>query len=151
MIIGNLHQLEAEKARLPEVIYSLLLKVQELNFKELAPGRYELGDGHYMNIDEAKTEPIEARKYESHRLYADIQLSIIGQEYVGYAPLCEMGEPTEVYDERDLYFYGVKEEGLLIPLVEDRFVVLYPEDAHRPLIARGAAGAVKKAIIKVRL
>jgi YhcH/YjgK/YiaL family protein len=53
------------------------------------------------------------------------------------------------YDaDKDVMF--LEGEGVLVPVLPGRFVVLMPQDAHMPGIARGAAGRVKKLVIKVR-
>ncbi len=148
MIIGNINQLGVERRWLHNGIYKLIKQALTMNLETLPAGRYELGNGHYMNVDEVETEPIEQRRYEAHQDYADIQIVIMGRECIGYAPLALMERMVEANPEKDVYFYEYSGQGMMIPMQRGTFAVFYPADAHRPLIAEHAPGKVKKVIIK---
>ncbi len=150
MFVGNLKQWSTEKKRLPynvqEAIDLALLKAP---WHTLEPGRHELGRGHYMNVDVVTTEHCEHRKYEAHCRYTDVQIVLFGSEYIDYLPLESAGEPVEDYIvEKDIAFYLSDAPYTRIDMTEDTYAVFFPEDAHRPLVAKGAVGLVRKIIIK---
>ncbi len=118
---------------------------------KFAAGRYELGNGHYMNIDEVNTEPSEHRRYEAHQDYCDIQIVLWGHEIIQCAPLSVMENMVEANVDKDVYFYEYNGKSTTIPMTKGTYVVFYPGDAHKPLIAETKAEPVKKIIIKYSL
>lgn len=152
MIIGNIQQLEIEKAWIPNNMYKLIRQAMAMHPESLAPGRYELGNSHYMNIDEVETECEEKRRFEAHQEFADIQILLVGHEMIGYAPLTAMGNCVEALVDKDLYFYEYEGAYTKIDMLRGTFAIFLPGDAHKPLIAHSNKPAkVKKAIIKANL
>lgn len=151
MIIGNMQQLEVEKAWIPADIYALLRKVSAMNPEHLDPGRYELGNGHYMLVDETQTEPREVRRFEAHQDYADIQIVFLGHEMIDWAPLSAMENMSENLADKDVYFYEYSGRYIATPMTRGTYAVFYPGDAHRTLVADKEPGKVKKVVIKVCL
>lgn len=86
---------------------------------------------------------------ESHQKYIDIQYLIEGKELVGVAPLSDMAQVVSADPERDIWFYHGSTVPL--PLEGDRFLVLFPWDAHAPGIAAGAVSPVRKCVVKVAM
>ena len=151
MIIGNIQQLEIEKSWLPNAVYKLLKQVIAMHPETLAPGRYELGQGHYMNVDEEMTEPEEARLFEVHQEYADVQMLLIGHEHIYYAPLSSMDTLVRADMEKDLQFYEYHGKSTIIPMLRGSYAIFFPGDAHKPLVKSGYTEKVKKVVIKVNL
>ncbi len=153
MYAGNIFQIEKELVSLPELLRPWLKKLSEMDIESLVPGRYELENGCYMNVDQAATEPEENRKWEAHEEYIDIQFVISGNERIEYLALNEMEEKTESYPERDLYFYRAKKgtQPCSVSMSKGRYAVFYPADAHRPLCMADKPEAVKKIVMKIRL
>ena len=86
---------------------------------------------------------------EAHKNYIDIQYVIEGEELIGVAPLSAMKREIEAHPERDIWFYhGPLDE---ITLGGDKFVVLFPGDAHAPNIAVDGPEPVRKCVVKVKL
>jgi YhcH/YjgK/YiaL family protein len=89
----------------------------------------------------------EDRSIECHRKYIDVQLMMMGREYLGYA------------NKNTLHFSGYDVEhdterltGTLtfLPFCKDFFAVLFPQDAHMPGVqGQGSTTTVKKIVIKV--
>lgn len=151
MIVGNLQQLEIEKGWLPNDMVKLIKQVMSMHPETMEPGCYELGNSHYMNIDVCSTELEENRFYEAHQEYADIQILLVGHEKIAYAPLSAMDHMVEANVEKDLYFYEYNGERTIMPMLHGNYVIFFPGDAHKPLIADGKKETVKKVVIKVRL
>ena len=113
-------------------------------------GKYQIdGDRVYANIQEYETK-LDA-KYESHRKYIDIQYVISGKEKIGVTDINNC-ETCEVYDlERDLEFFDIIVKEEYQHLSEGEFLVLFPQDAHKPSIAFGIKSKVKKVVVKVAI
>lgn len=121
-------------------------KAKELN--ENTPcGRYDLADGVFVNV--MTYEPKECTTYtsETHNNYADIQLILDGQEYMGYAPLDTLTPATEYNPERDIQFWNG--DVALLPLRKGEWVLFLPHEPHAPSISM-SGGTVKKAVFKIK-
>ena len=96
------------------------------------------------------SKPFEQTKWESHKKYIDIQFMVKGEELVGIAPIeCEKTE-TEAIPQNDVWFYECKTEP--ITLIENSFMVLYPNDLHCPGVAtNGKALNCRKVVVKVKV
>ena len=81
--------------------------------------------------------------------HIDIQVLLKGRERIGWLPRAQCQEPQAPYDkEKDVIFFE-DTPASYVDLVPGDFVILYPEDAHAPLI--GGGGAVSKLVVKIRL
>ena len=81
--------------------------------EELALGRYELGDGVFINVEEYAPKEWDVARFECHDKMADVQTLLMGDEYIDIMARgaeVELGEESERFDERDLYFYKGKPE-----------------------------------------
>lgn len=123
--------------------------LRDTDFSKLADGRYELdGDRVVASISGYETKT-ENDRPEAHRAYADLQYLISGTELVGVAPLADMEFEVEANREGDIWFYRGDTEKLT--LTGDRFLVLFPQDAHAPCIAAGQPKTVRKCVVKIRV
>ena len=113
----------------------------------LAPGRHVIdGERLYLSIDHIEGRGRAGARLESHRRYIDIQITIDGQEEIGWRPLGECRAPVAAFDEyRDIRFYDdAPESWVTVP--PGKFAIFFPDDAHAPL---AGAGLLKKAIFKI--
>lgn len=86
---------------------------------------------------------------EAHEEHIDIQVLLKGRERIGWLPRALCQEPQAPYDkEKDVIFFE-DTPASYVDLVPGDFVILYPEDAHAPLI--GGGGTVSKLVVKIRL
>jgi len=127
--------------------------LQNTDFAALESGRYEIeGDNLFVLIQEYDTKPIEEAKYESHKLYADIQYIISGRELMGYAPIERLTDVVDHTPEKDMLNYkdgnGV---GVYMPAEVGDFLLFLPHDGHAPNVMNGASTKNKKAVIKIRV
>ena len=113
----------------------------------LAPGRHVIdGDRLYLSIDHKEGRGRAGARLESHRRYIDIQLTIEGDEEIGWRPAADCRAPAGPFDgQRDICFYDdAPDSWLAVPT--GRFAIFFPEDAHAPL---AGTGLLKKAIFKI--
>ncbi len=90
---------------------------------------------------EQKSQPMEA-----HKRYIDIHILLEGEERVGWADIDKLGEPSKAYDEPDDYMLYEQEATSYVDLKVGEFVIVYPEDAHAPIIGKRQ---IRKLIVKV--
>ena len=118
----------------------------------LETGRYELeGSDLYVMIQDQVLKPWEEGRWEAHKIYADIQLVIRGQELMGFAMTEDM-EIEEAYNpQKDVLF--AKPGPLSAAVVkEGEMMIFFPQDAHRPGISpENGRGMSKKALVKIRI
>lgn len=153
MYVGNIKQWQKETAYLPLKLAPWIEKLASLDIQHLAPGRHELGNGNYMNVDETETAPAEQRKMEAHRAYIDIQMGIEGSEYIGYQPVVNAGKVVEDRSSADAWFYNpALAADTPIHMQEGTFAVFTPADGHRCLCAPdGISRPIRKVIMKIRI
>jgi biofilm protein TabA len=113
----------------------------------MAAGRHLIdGDRLYVSIDHTEGRGRTGARLESHRRYIDIQLTLEGDEEIGWRPLSVCRAPAGPFDEpRDIRFYDdAPDSWVAVP--PGRFAIFFPDDAHAPL---GGTGLLKKAIFKI--
>ena len=107
-------------------------------------------EGVTANVQHYTTMAPETARFETHDKFFDIQYVIEGKERFGVCRR-EGLKPAEVIAENDLVFYEEPEDSSDVLLLPGDFIVVAPEDAHKPRCIAGAACAVKKVVVKVAL
>jgi len=149
MIIDHISCLEEYLNLSPRIAKGLTF-LKSLDFDSLQPGRNDIdGDLLFAISQEYETRDPKDGKWESHRLYADIQMVVEGDELIGYAPLGSMAVKTEYVAERDCAIY--EGEGDFIRFQKGTFGIFFPQDVHMPSIAVDQPSPVKKVVVKVLL
>ena len=108
-------------------------------------GRYELGGGVFALVQSYDTKKAEDCKIEAHRKYIDIQCVLKGRELFGVADLGGETLYEDKFEEKDVAFYHGEVD--LLTLTDGDFVIVFPEDAHRP--QQGDGSHVEKVVVKV--
>ena len=123
------------------------LAAQDL--QNIKTGKYYIsGENIYANVQEYETKA--DSKYEAHRKYADIQYIIKGKELVGICNYNSCETITPYDSENDVEFLGCKTKETWQSLEEGEFLVLFPQDAHKPCISpKDEKTCVKKIVVKV--
>ena len=121
--------------------------LRKVDLSTLKPGRNEMdGDRMFVMFDQKPGRGRKGARLESHRKYIDIQLSISGDEEIGWMrqPACEkISEPFK--PDNDIQFYA-DEPTAWLAVKPKYFAIFWPEDAHAPL---AGAGDVQKLIVKI--
>jgi len=120
-----------------------------------ADGRYELeGEELYASLSTYLTGEPAGKPFEAHRRYIDIQAVLSGREALYWAPLAGL-RPRGGYSEaEDITLHeDPMDGGAGLSLEPGAFVVLFPQDAHKPgcCTARGGIQQVRKLVLKVRV
>ena len=108
-------------------------------------GRYELGGGVFALVQSYDTKAVENCKIEAHKKYIDIQCVLKGKELFGVADLSTQTMYEDKFEEKDVAFYHGEVD--LLTLTDGDFVIVFPEDAHRP--QQGDGSHVEKVVVKV--
>lgn len=107
------------------------------------------GDNVYVFKVDLQTKTEEETFYENHHEYIDIHVVLEGAERMDI----EVPEKLELYEEKpetDAYFFHGS-TGQAIILTPDKFLVAFPEDAHRTCGVVDIPKDFVKAVFKVRL
>ena len=126
------------------------LKEAAVNFPET--GKHVIdGDKLFASV-QAYNTLTEDGKMEAHEKYIDIQLLVSGKEIM-YVKDISKAELSDAYREDwDAAFYTVDETTSKLVLTPGDFVILLPNDAHRPCVAfEGKSEEVQKIVMKVKL
>lgn len=113
-------------------------------------GRVEIdGDRCFALIQTYTTFKSADKRFESHKLYADIQYIGSGSETIEYHPVEELKVAEDRTPASDLVFFE-DARGTDIVLKAGEFAVFLPQDGHKPCIIHDAPTEVRKVVIKVR-
>lgn len=100
-------------------------------------------------VSESETRLVNEKGYEAHKRFADVQLALRGQELIRCKPLDQVVETIPYNEEKDAARYADC-PGADLVIGNGYFLVVFPDDAHEPLLAADAQPAlVKKLVAKV--
>lgn len=118
--------------------------------KDIPEGKTYLdGNKLFINVQSYETKAWEECKYEAHKRYIDIQYVLSGEEIVTVTDKEGLTEKAPYSEEKDVVFYNDDKRGTDFVLHAGDFVIVFPDDVHKPKARVGASCAVKKAIVKI--
>ena len=116
-------------------------------FNENTPiGRQDLGEGCFVNVSEYQPKDIQDAIFETHSKYADIQMILDGEEYIGYNKTTLLSPECAYDSEKDIRFW--QGEISLLAMQKGDWVLFMPEEAHAPGLKYNSK-SVKKAVFKI--
>ena len=115
-------------------------------------GRHEIdGDNIFAMTAAYNTKDANDLKFEAHKKYIDIQLLLGGREFLDVSLDGQLDIDTPYSDENDAMLFGPPNRFTSVLLEPGNFVVLYPDDIHRPGRMIEEPKKVRKMVIKVRI
>ena len=121
----------------------------ECNPKTISVGRHDIIEGEvFVNVMEVDLKQRYEALLEVHDKYIDIQVIIGGatKEEFGWSERKDCKKAKGEFDtEKDVQFY-TDEPQVFYTMREGQFSILYPEDAHAPMLG---TGKIKKMIFKI--
>lgn len=115
---------------------------------QFEPGHYEIdGEYLYLNVFDYETILEDQAFFEAHKKYADIHMTVTGEETVGVS---DTSKVTLTQQDADL-FQAEGDVEHYIKLSPGKALFTLPEDAHKVKLACGQPAPVRKAVIKVYL
>lgn len=119
------------------------------DFSKLEDGKHQImGDDLFALMQTYPTKNENELRYEAHKKYIDIQFMIGGNEAFYHADTSTCKTIEEYSIEKDVAFFEA--DGILYPVKENQFYILFPQDAHKPCMHfNGKPQNVKKVVLKV--
>ncbi len=113
-------------------------------------GWIELENGVRASVQAYSTINPDEGSYETHEKYFDIQYVVSGKEYCGVTTrdALTVKKPYDVAGDITFYNEPCKNESLVY-LEDGDYIILMPEDAHKPRLIAGEKMEIKKIVIKV--
>ena len=113
--------------------------------KDKEDGKYELNDGIFCLVKRYNSDPKEDCKLENHQKYADLQYVVEGYESIGIATSATSKGAYNA--EKDIEFFDA--DDFLVEMKAGEFVIVFPQDYHRPQVGDGSK--VTKVVAKIPL
>lgn len=119
---------------------------------EAKEGRIEIeGNNLYINNGPATLRSPEERPLEVHRLYMDVHFPLNGVERIGWTSIDDLTDEPFLQPYQSGSDFATYRSGLartFFDLHPGEFCIMFPEDAHAPLIGEGT---LLKAVSKIRM
>lgn len=110
-------------------------------------GKYEInGDKLFININSYNSK--DSADWESHTKYIDIQFIRVGEEKIGICERKDCVSKTDYNSEKDIEFL-TGDRGDFYTMEPEDFMIIFPDEIHKPGIKVNDNVYVKKAILKV--
>lgn len=119
------------------------------DLKALPEGWYELGEGVRASVQRYETKAAEELRFETHEKFYDVQYVVEGREFMGVCTRRGLAEAVPYDEENDITFYEDPALDGRVLLEAGDYIVLGPEDAHKPRCLAGEKMAVVKIVVKV--
>ena len=116
--------------------------IKNSDLASLPPGRYPIdGAKVFALIQEVRTIFSEEALFENHFRSADLQMTISGEECVGYCPVAKLIKSGS-YNEADCIMQNKANESVSI---------FFPEDGHQPYVTRDISQPIKKIVVRINM
>ena len=123
--------------------------VKTTDWSQMPLERVELlGEQLFVNNSYVQGVEKEEQILEVHQKYIDIHILLEGQETIGWLPTAELKQVHTPYDSEKDYALYTDQPATYFSLRPGDFCIVYPEDAHAPIIGQGF---IRKLIVKVLL
>lgn len=111
------------------------------------------GDTVFGRVMAYRTRTPEEGLLESHRLYIDVQTTLVGAEGIEWFPRDTLARKQDYDPVKDYeLWHRPGPPAARADMVPGMFCVLFPQDAHlAQQIVGGAAQDIRKAVVKIRL
>lgn len=147
MIVDTLNNLSLYKGIHPNLDTAIdYLQTHDLSSLPMGKNIID-GENVFVSIVNETLRTPEEASYEYHRLYADIQINIEGEESWEFST---EGTKDSFDVDRDLGFASCTTY-IKGDLRENRFAIFLPCEFHKPTLVYGTCTQVKKAIVKVKM
>lgn len=147
MIFGNIEDLHIYKGiskKLDKAI-DVILKNE---FIHSPIGKNIVDNSVFYNIQECETKKLEDAYFEIHKKYIDIHIVINGEEKIGFSTNDKLKAINEFDNEKDYQFLQGKYSELF-NMNSKNFLIVFPGEAHMPLITFDSPKFLKKAVFKI--
>lgn len=142
-----------------ELVYKVKKRVEaaveyllNLEVTEKDVGKRNIVDENFFYfVQSYMTKPDTGCKLESHRIYADIQVVVSGNEIIDLADISRLSVKEEYNIENDVIFWNIPQRMAHITMGAGGHIILYPENAHRGGVCIKESERVLKIVGKVKI
>ena len=118
----------------------------------LGPGKHSIkGDDIVAVVQKYDTVPGKDNIWEGHRDYIDIQVVLSGNEIMEWANIADAGKDVTYKESNDHFYFNEVRDGTECKCKKNYFMILWPEDLHKPKCIWNKSENIDKVIIKVKL
>jgi YhcH/YjgK/YiaL family protein len=118
----------------------------------IADGRHDIdGDDVFALVSTYHTGPATEKRFETHRVYLDLQYVAAGSERILHAPASGLAVESPYDEAKDIAFYTEPKASSSLLLRAGDLAVFHPADAHKPGCMAGGRDEVRKVVVKVRI
>lgn len=105
------------------------------NLDSLANGKHEIeAENLFVIVSRNGNSTTENPKLEVHRKYLDVHFIVKGTEIIGWKFLNDCKEAIGEFNIKDDYQLFEDKEFNSFRMCENQFMIVYPNDAHSPLL-----------------
>lgn len=131
------------------LIYQALEYLSSLDNDQLPePNTVLIPEKLFCNPVQFISKPEEDCIYEAHRNYIDLHYIVEGIEKIGTADIASLTTVTPYILEKDIEFLDGIAEGYY-NLTPGKFMVCFPNDAHKVAIMQETPAEIKKIVFKI--
>lgn len=142
MIFDNINNIEKYN-RLGN-IYEALLAIKSKNI-------VNINDNIKIKIEVLQTEDSTDRVFENHKIHTDIHYCIKGTERIELIFDKDSVNTLKEYDSNtDIEFFENDTAKVVVVLQENDFVVIYPDELHKPCCSVQENSELEKYIVKIK-
>lgn len=152
MIYGSVAEWQRDKTYLSPAFDKAFAFLEDQDLASLPEGKHEVaGDKIFALVQSPATEPENARRFEAHAKYFDIQLLVSGEEKQLYAANDKGTTVTEdALAERDVIFYTKPATCNAVVLTPLTYAIYAPGELHAPNCDASVPGCkLKKIVFKI--
>lgn len=132
-----------------QMIADAISYIRSVDLERLSLGRHQINDSTYFMLQEYVTKPVGECRFESHKNHIDVQWILHGVERIDISNINRLIAEEEYNSEKDVTFWKSPNNSCNCVITSGSYVVLYPEDAHRPCVAVDSPEKVRKLVIKI--
>jgi len=152
MIVGSVDQWKTQRQWMHPVLGRAIDYLAEWDKGILEEGVHPIrGEDMYARLMQLKTKRKDEQPAEKHERYIDIHYVLEGEELIGWARDDGSYRPEQPYDtDNDYALYGEIQGETAIRLTPGMYMVLFPDDIHRPCLTDTDVSDLKKIVVKVK-
>lgn len=121
--------------------------LRNTDFENIGQGTYELNaNGVYATVTYYMTK--DSALFEAHRRYIDIQYLAKGKEIIEIGDIKDKIPAVDYDSLKDIEFFTMRKYEKIVA-DSSSYLVLFPEDAHRPCMKIGEKQNVRKVVVKI--
>ncbi len=123
--------------------------LQTEDLSKLPLGNFELCPGVVVQVQSYSTEPADKIDFETHDYHYDIHYVIEGIEGIGVVDRTGLTPKGEYNPNNDMAYWEEPENSSMVIVRPGEYIILPPEDAHKPHCCIGEPCQMRKIVIKV--